>query len=103
MKWIKGRQGTGYEKFVVLYLTDVFDLLIIRYKKGDYIPKHVDKLDSDKKHYRLNILLKGEDSFECERVIFKWYRFCLFRPDLYEHEVKSVKRTRYVLSIGLAV
>jgi len=98
MKWLKGRQHTGYERLTFVE-TKRFDLHLIRYLKDTYIPDHKDPVKGYN-HYRLNILLKGEDSFVCSKVIFKFWRFTLFRPDLYTHSVPAVKTSRYLLSIG---
>ena len=101
-EWKYGRQGTGY--LTKTYIgTNVFDLCVIKYPPGTCIPPHTDKLDDGRKHYRLNILLSGEDSFKCENVIFKWWRFTFFRPDINEHYVPPVKSQRMLLSIGFAI
>lgn len=102
MRWIEGRQGTGYRKWTLLALPRS-DIHILRYDKGHYIPPHVDKVPSGLRHYRMNILLYGEDTFKCSEVIFKKGPVVLFRPDLHEHSVSPVSRLRIVLSLGFAL
>lgn len=99
--WKKGRQGTGYARLTLL-ATSWLDCHILRYLPGEFIPPHTDKLVDGSRHYRMNILLKGEDSFQCSKVLFKWWRVVIFRPDLHEHAVPAVTRKRYMLSIGWA-
>ena len=43
--------------------------------------------------------------FVTEKSIIDWPRLKLFRPDIYTHEVTTVEgnKTRYVLSLGIAV
>lgn len=100
--WKPGRQGTGYAKLTLLSSSRL-DCHVLRYLPGDCIPPHTDRLESGKKHYRMNILLAGEDSFECSTLEFKWWRITIFRPDTYEHSVPAVKRKRLILSIGWSV
>lgn len=99
--WVNGRQGTGYLKKTLLSAS-FCDMHILKYPAGSFIPVHTDKVPG-RRHYRLNILLQGEDNFSCPKVIFKWWRVCLFRPDLYEHSVEKCSYQRTVLSIGLAI
>lgn len=99
--WIKGRQLSGYERLTFIN-TKWVDLHLIRYPIGIGIPKHKDIIPN-KNHYRLNVRLIGPDNFECEKVIFKFWRFICFRPDLYIHSVTPVERKRLVLSIGWSI
>ena len=101
-KWKQGRQGTGYNT-LTLVNSSRFDFHIVTYPVGSYIPPHVDELESGRKHYRLNVLLCGDDTFECQKVVFKWWRFTLFRPDVNIHSVPLVKKKRILLSFGFAV
>lgn len=104
-KWRSGRQNSGYEKMLLLAnrVVQPFDCYLLRYAPGAEIAEHTDPVD-DKKHYRLNIVLKratrgGE--FKCQEVIFENSRIKLFRPDVSAHSVGLVNAgTRYVLSIG---
>jgi len=99
--WKSGRQGTGYARLTLL-ATSWLDCHVLRYPPGGYIPPHTDKLVDGRKHFRMNIRLTGDDSFKCRKVLFKWWRVVIFRPDLHEHSVPAVKKTRYMLSIGWA-
>jgi hypothetical protein len=110
MGWVKGRQGTGYEKFKLFQFLNM-DCYILRYKVGDSIPWHTDPVPN-RKHYRLNIILKnavkgGElliknpGQFFAQEVT---YPIMLFRSDIVEHCVSEVKDgTRYVLTFGVAI
>ena len=104
-RWDKGRQGTGYDKMLLItsYCPIPFDSYIIRYPEGSEIPPHIDSVQSGK-HYRLNIVIKdckqgGE--FICKNLIFETKRIKFFRPDISEHSVsKVIKGNRYIFSIG---
>jgi hypothetical protein len=105
LKWEEGRQHTGYEK--MLLATGKwplrFDLYLLRYHGGDYVPPHHDKYDGWN-HYRLNIILRRPTSggiFTCPRAFVNWrQRVAFFRPDEYEHSVSKCEGTRVVLSFG---
>jgi hypothetical protein len=107
-RWKLGRQGTEYSKFLLIasYWPLPFDLYIIRYDVGSFIPLHTDKVASGS-HYRLNIILKEPKKgghFYCKNVIFATHRIKFFRPDLYEHAVDVVEGSpRYVLSLGFVL
>ena len=104
-RWQRGRQGTGYDK--MLLLTGKwplpFDSYLIRYPDGSEIPPHTDPVQSGR-HYRLNIILKSPKSggeFVCAKALFSTGRIKLFRPDLCEHSVTRVAGgSRYVFSLG---
>lgn len=104
-RWQSGRQGTGYDKMLLLTAPwpVPFDSYLIRYPDGSAIPPHTDPVQ-DGRHYRLNIILKSPRSggeFTCEKPLFATKRIKLFRPDISEHSVTQVKGgSRYVLSIG---
>jgi hypothetical protein len=106
MRWVRGRQETGYERLTLIeggFLP--LDLHILRYRPGDHIPPHTDPVEF-KRHYRLNIILTKAwgGVFRCSNTIFETKRIKLFRPDLAEHSVTMVIHgTRYVLSIGWAL
>jgi hypothetical protein len=105
LRWDHGRQGTGYDK--MLLATGRwplgFDCYLLRYPTGSAIPPHTDPV-SDKRHYRLNIVVKQARSggeFICKNPIFQTRRIKLFRPDISEHAVEAVTQgSRYVLSLG---
>lgn len=105
LRWRSGRQGTGYEKMLLLanpfLLT--FDCYLLRYRQGTGVPEHTDPVDG-KRHYRLNIVLwravRGGE-FVCTAPIYDGHRIKFFRPDVSAHSVTAVESgTRYVLSIG---
>lgn len=105
LRWREGRQGTGYEKLLLLvnpYLLP-FDLYILRYRQGSEIPLHTDPVE-EKRHYRLNVELRSArvgGKFICEKPILELPRFKLFRPDASPHAVTRIEAgTRYVLSLG---
>lgn len=110
-KWVSGRQSTGYEKMLLLTAEwpVSFDVYLMRYKQGSFIPPHRDPAPSGRKHYRLNIFLKhakfgGNFRIIEGKPIFSSARAQLFRPDECLHMVSEVSAgTRYVLSFGLLV
>lgn len=105
LRWKSGRQGTGYEKMLLLVnpYWRPFDCYLLRYSTGTGVPEHTDPVD-DKRHYRLNLVLKKARSggkFRCEDSIYESSRIKLFRPDRSPHSVTPVEDgVRYVLSIG---
>ena len=104
-RWQRGRQGTGYDK--MLLLTGrwplPFDSYLIRYPEGAAIPPHTDPVQAGR-HYRLNVVLKASPQggeFVCAEPIFQSARVNLFRPDVCEHSVtRVVGGSRYVWSLG---
>jgi hypothetical protein len=100
--WEEGRQGTGYKKLALWQSSKLScDGYLIDYPPHASIPTHTDPV-KNKKHYRLNILLKGEDKFNGQ-TIFSTKRIKLFRPDIMPHSVEEVSVRRIILSIGWAV
>ena len=97
MKWERGRQGTGYDK-LNLFQSGSADCWLIKYPPYTHIPTHTDPVPG-RKHYRLNILLRGEDKFKGE-TIFATKRIKFFRPDIMPHSVEEVSEPRLILSIG---
>lgn len=104
-QWQRGRQGSGYDKMLLLTTTSpiVFDSYLIRYPIGSSIPPHIDPVTGHH-HYRLNIIIKrsiGGGEFICSNPIFSTSRIKFFQPDRCEHSVTEVQGSkRYVLSIG---
>jgi hypothetical protein len=104
-RWQSGRQGTGYDKMLLLTARWPlpFDSYLIRYPDGSEIPPHIDPVKGGR-HYRLNVILKSPKSggeFVCAAPIFATKRVKLFRPDACEHSVTRVAGgNRYVLSLG---
>jgi hypothetical protein len=108
LRWQRGRQGTGYDKLLLLVNPFLipFDLYLLRFPDGTEIPPHRDPV-TGRRHYRLNIILKrprAGGEFKCEAPIFETKRIKLFRSDLSLHSVTRVEGgTRYVLSLGWAL
>ena len=104
-RWQCGRQGTGYDKMLLLTAPWPlpFDSCLIRYPEGSEIPPHTDPVTSGR-HYRLNVILKSPRSggeFVCAQPLFQTRRIKLFRPDACEHSVtRVVGGSRYVFSVG---
>lgn len=104
-RWQAGRQGSGYDKMLLLTASWPlpFDSYLIRYPEGSQIPPHTDPVAAGR-HYRLNLILKSPRAggeFVCARPLFETRRIKLFRPDACEHSVTRVEGgSRYVLSIG---
>ena len=104
-RWQRGRQGTGYDKMLLLTATRpvAFDCYLIRYPEGSSIPPHTDPVTAGR-HFRLNVVLKASPAggeFVCATPIYSSRRIKLFRPDACEHCVTEVKGgSRYILSIG---
>ena len=104
-RWQAGRQGTGYDKMLLLTAPwpIAFDSYILRYPDESEIPPHKDPVAKGR-HYRLNIILKSPHSggeFVCSSPLFASKRIKLFRPDACERSLTRVSGgSRYVLSIG---
>ncbi len=105
MKWEGGRQQTGYmKKCLINSKRFKFDVYLLKYPEGSYIPPHIDSaIIPFHEHHRVNIVLKkpelgGQFFLDGE---LQDGRFHKFRPDQVEHEVTTIHRgTRYVISIG---
>ena len=104
-RWQRGRQGSGYDKMLLLTAPWPlpFDSYLIRYPEGSSVPPHTDPVQQGR-HYRLNVILKSPKSggeFVCADPIYSSKRVKLFRPDACEHSVTRVEGgSRYVLSVG---
>lgn len=105
LKWERGRQDGGYDKLLILSSAIIpFDIWLLRFPKGARIDEHVDPVDAEFNHYRMNVIVKptkrgGE--FRVTKAIINWRFLKLFRPDVSPHSVTQVDEgTRYVLSIG---
>lgn len=112
LKWQPGRQNTGYEKMLIYQFQlfgKGFDCYLLRYKKDDEIPSHVDPIVG-KKHFRLNIELKPADIgghlffYQNKQWKHQYKRYVFFRSDLQLHKVtRIVKGERLVLTFGAAI
>ncbi len=105
LRWRSGRQRSGYEKMLLFanpYFVP-FDCYLLRFRPGAEIAEHTDPV-SEKKHYRLNIIIRRARSggeFICSDPIYESRRIKLFRPDRSPHAVtRVIEGTRYVLSVG---
>lgn len=103
-RWGYDQFRTGYRIFTIAYIKAIrWDIYLFHYPEGSHIPKHKDPSKYGK-HYRFNITLKkpkqgGE--FKCKNVVFKWWRFCLFRADANYHRVTKIEKgSRWILSFG---
>lgn len=105
VKWIKGRQNSGYDKLLILTGMKPlpFDIYLLRFKKGSFVESHVDEVKTGK-HFRLNIILKNAKEgglLYSEGWILDRKRIKLFRPDIFAHGLSEVEEgTMYILSIG---
>jgi hypothetical protein len=104
-RWQRGRQGSGYDKMLLLTAPwpVPFDSYLIRYPDGSEIPPHTDPVQSGR-HYRMNVVLKSPiagGEFVCKTPIYESKRVKIFRPDACEHSVTRVRGgSRYVFSLG---
>lgn len=98
--WEYGRQGTGYLK-KKLFENSFLDCWLIKYPPNTTIPPHTDKVEG-KKHFRLNIVVKGYAKFESDTPpIFNLLnRIIFFRPDINKHWVNNKQKERIILSLG---
>jgi hypothetical protein len=100
MKWEPGRQGTGYLK-KLLAQGKAWDCWLLKYPPWSKIPWHTDPVTKGLKHYRINLVLWGPQSFRADTPpIFKYGPLVFFRPDTTLHKVKGTNQVRYVLSFG---
>jgi len=107
MKWVRGRQENAVYFKSCIFSFKVykfgFDCYILKYPPNTSLPRHKDPVKNGR-HWRLNITLKGKSTFYLftEKGLKRFYRFCLFRPDIQEHWVQSYEKGCLKLSIGLA-
>lgn len=103
MKWKKGRQKEVEYFKITLYNFRIgkygFDCYLLKYPKSTFLIPHKDPIDG--KHYRINLTLKGENEFICEKQLVDWRFLHIFRPDLYVHSLRALTKT-YKLSMGFA-
>jgi hypothetical protein len=108
MRWIPGRQSSGYDKLPLFVSTRLkCDLYLLRFREGSFIDWHQDPVPG-RRHYRANWFLRHArrgGHFECEGApLVDWPFLQVFRPDLPRHRVGEVlEGTRYVLSFGWAL
>lgn len=106
--WTSGRQNASYYKRLLFEINQPrlkLDCYLLKYVPGSAIHPHIDP-SCHGHHYRLNIVLKKPrlgGVFKCSTkpILQIGQRVILFRPDLYTHELTTVRYgTRIVLSIG---
>ncbi|MEK6828863.1 MAG: 2OG-Fe(II) oxygenase [Nanoarchaeota archaeon] len=106
LRWVSGRQGGDYQKklLAILKIPFVFgfDMYLLKFAPGFVLPEHVDQVKRGR-HFRMNIILKGNGEFKCERAIIRTKRVILFRPDKYKHSMHNGNAERKVLSIGINI
>ncbi len=101
MKWVEGRQGTGYRR-ALLATGKRWDLYLIAYPPGTGIPEHVDLLPG-RRHLRINLeLLSGGSSLEATAELLRWGPLVVFWSDRL-HRVLPGTRCRLVLSFGASL
>lgn len=129
-EWTPGRQGTGYEilslkevaKYDLLVQSlldyclaslgklkggdEFWDVYLIRYPDGSYIPSHKDEAALfGKRHRRLNALVKkpeagGDLVIDGLSIDLDPGDAVVFFPDEREHEVTKCTGTRILWSVG---
>lgn len=99
-KFTEGRQHGGYFKSK-LFEHKFYDMYLIHYPAKSFISTHIDPV-KNKKHYRLNIIIQGEDNF-IGNTIYSSNRIKFFRPDINPHSVKPVNKDRLILSFGYVI
>jgi hypothetical protein len=97
LRWEEGRQGTGYRK-LLLGRGEHWDLWVIDYPPGTFIPRHVDPVPG-RRHWRVNLRLRGEDVYEGD-FVWRLGPLLVFRPDVMPHAVRTTAARRLVLSLG---
>lgn len=113
LKWVSGRQGTGYDKMILVpaWLSEKFkfDLVLIRMTEGIEIPTHIDPVPCEMirqgfiKHVRVNIIIiKPSDGGDfCLNSTATKKRINIFSPSHTPHSVTMIKGgSRLVLSCG---
>lgn len=106
-RWGYDQFRTGYRIFTIAYIKALrWDIYLFHYPEGSFIPKHKDPSKYGK-HYRFNITLKRAEQggeFICNNVVFRWWRFCLFRADANYHRVTKIEKgNRWILSFGVTL
>lgn len=108
--WKRGRQSDSlYFKLKIFESTFPlpFDVYLLKFPTGGDIREHTDPVSVDKRHYRVNVVLKpakrgGEFRVHTQQdLYYKIGPFEFFRPDLCVHSMTPVVAgTKYYLSIG---
>ncbi len=100
-RWQYGRQRSGYRVFCFWNWLSC-DGYIIHIPPGTTILPHTDVVDG-KRHFRLNIDLWGRCRMLIDKHLWQFWRFTLFRPDVYRHSVLPSTQSVWLLSLGTAI
>lgn len=105
LKWEKGRQNSGYEKFLFFGNKFIipFDAYILKIPQGVAVPPHKDPAPDKKTHFRLNIVLKKAKGglFICQNSIINNSRVAFFKASKETHSMEKVEKGNiYLLSFG---
>lgn len=104
-RWVPGRQAECEYKKMRLWqfgsetLNKFSDCYLIKYPPNAILPIHKDPVGKGE-HWRLNIEIKGDGVFICKGKCYRFWRFCLFRPDVNDHGMVNGSTERLVLSLG---
>ena len=95
LKWQKGRQDSGYKKITIFKSKKLkLDCYLIKYEKGDFIPKHKDVVGKKFIHNRINVLLKKSKiggEFYCNKHKIFLNRIIYFQPSEEIHSVSKIQ------------
>lgn len=107
VKWRPGRQKGSYDKLPLIpkFISTLInaDAYVLRFPKGCSVIRHRDPVARGYKHFRMNIRITGNDSMYIEGPIKRWWRFEVFRPDLYFHGLTPISDKMYMLSFGCRI
>lgn len=101
-KFTEGRQGSGYFKMCLISIL-FFDCYLLKFPKDSYIEEHIDPVEPNKKHHRVNVVIwkcsDGGEFIKNDQPMKS--RIQYFNPSDDPHSVSKVNNgTRWVLSFG---
>jgi hypothetical protein len=94
LKWVSGRQGSGYRTMFFIYSKLLkLDCCIINIKEGIGIPPHKDVCPVGGRMYRFNFEIKKpkKGGNFVGNTLWRFGRMYYFRPDIEEHQVTTVE------------
>ncbi len=100
-RWHYGRQRSGY-RVLCLWSWLRCDCYLIHIPKGVPVAAHRDPVPG-RRHFRLNLDLRGRCRMLAAHVLWRCWRITLFRPDLVTHQVLAPTRPVWMLSFGMAL
>ena len=111
LRWERGRQVGNYSKLALfpqwLSILLSADAYILRFPDKCSVIKHKDPVLDGHKHIRVNVILKRPDNLRQRMYILgpikRWWRFEMFRPDLYEHGLEPISGSMVMLSFGFRI